>query len=365
MRIGMLGGCGDMGSRAVELLALQDDVEQVLVLDRDEAAGRRLQAAFPRVEAATIDADDHDALVASLRGLDAVASALGPFYRFEVPLASAALEAGVDYVSICDDHAAATQVLGLDGAATERGVAILTGLGWTPGLTNLAARRLHDELGGLDAVRVYWAGASSDAVGRAVVLHTLYAFDGDVPVAREGLLQQVRAGSGREPVRFPAPLGLVETSYLGHPEPVTMPRFLKGVRRVDLKGGLAERPLNSLGRTASRLGLTRTHARRERLAGLLHPVLPALERLVGAAPPASAWRVDGVYGGEHRSLWGQGRMRDLTGVPLACGALLLARGEIGRTGVFAPEADGVPHQRLWDMLALHGISAEDPGRTAP
>jgi hypothetical protein len=31
------------------------------------------------------------------------ASALGPFYRFETEFVGAAIEAGVDYTSVCDD----------------------------------------------------------------------------------------------------------------------------------------------------------------------------------------------------------------------------------------------------------------------
>ncbi len=356
----MLGGAGDMGSRAAEVLAHEEDVTEVVILDRDTDAAGEVADRYPGTTVAALDATDHAATVAALTGLDAVASALGPFYRFEVPMASAAIEAGVPYVSICDDHQAATGVLELDDAARRREVAVLTGLGWTPGLTNLAARRLHDELGGLDAVRIFWAGAAADATGHAVLLHTLYAFDGYVPVSREGMVQLVPAGSGREPVDFPDPLGTVETSYLGHPEPVTLPRHLDGLRRVDLKGGLAERPLDRLAAGVSRVGLTRTHARRERLAAVLEPLLPAIESLLGPTRAASAWRVDGVRDGEARSLWGQGRMRDLTGVPLACGALLLARGEISRVGAFAPEADGVPHQRLWNLLAHHDITAAPP-----
>jgi lysine 6-dehydrogenase len=360
MRIGVLGGSGDMGSRAVKVLAQQDDVEEVVVLDRDAVGGRALADALHGVRVAEVDAEDHRGLVAALRGLDAVAGALGPFYRFEVPVATAAIEAGVPYVSICDDHDAAAAVLELDAPARERGVPVLTGLGWTPGLTNLAARRLYDELGGLDAVRVFWAGASSDSTGRAVVLHTLHAFDGHVPRVRGGLVEQVPAGSALEPVAFPPPLGVVETCHLGHPEPVTLPRFLGGLRRVDLKGGLVERPLNGLGRAVASAGLTRTHRRRERLAGVLQALLPTLESIIGAAPPVSGWRVDGAYEGRRGSLWGHGRMRDLTGIPLACGALLLARDEIERVGVFAPEADGVPHARLWELLAAHGVVAEVP-----
>jgi lysine 6-dehydrogenase len=357
VRIGVLGGAGDMGARAVEVLAGRDEVDEVVVLDRDRQGAERLAAELPGVRAAVLDAEDHAGVVAAIAGLDAVASALGPFYRFEVPMALAAIEAGVPYVSICDDHDATAAVLDLDVRARDAGVTVLTGLGWTPGLTNLAARELHDELGGLDAVRVFWGATASDSSGHAVVLHTMHVFDGYVPTVRDGITELVRAGSAREPVRFPAPLGTIEVAAVGHPEPVTLPRFLPGLRRVDLKGGLAEGFLNRLVRGLSGAHLLATDARRRRLARVIEPLLPSLERF---SPPyaASAWRVDAAADGRTASRWGLGHMADLTGTPLAVGALLLASGELAAPGVLAPEAEAVPHARLRELLAEHGVISQ-------
>jgi lysine 6-dehydrogenase len=357
MRIGVLGGCGDMGARTVEVLAERDEVDEVLVLDRDRQRGEQLSADLPGVTFAVLDADDARELGPLLRGLDAVASALGPFYRYERPLAEAAIAAGVPYASICDDHDAAASVLQLDAAARVAGVTLLTGIGWTPGLTNLAVRRLYDEFGGLDAARVFWGATASDSSGHAVVLHTMYAFEGYVPVVRDGTTEQVRAGSGRESVAFPAPLGRVETFYVGHPEPVTLPRFLPGLRRVELKGGLAEGYLNGLVRTLSRAHLVTTHARRQRIARVVEPLLPALERF-SPEYAASAWRVEGAHQGRTGALWGLGHMADLTGTPLAVGALFLATGQITAPGVIAAEAEAVPHAHVWKLLEEYGITAQ-------
>jgi lysine 6-dehydrogenase len=357
MRIGVLGGCGDMGSRAVEVLADRAEVDEVLILDRDRSRGEELAADLPGVRFVFVDADDRASVVETLRGLDAVAGALGPFYRFERPLAEAAIEAGVPYVSICDDHDATASVLQLDERARQAGVTVLTGLGWTPGLTNLAVRHLYDEFGGLDAARVFWGATASDSAGHAVVLHTMHVFEGYVPVVRDGITEQVRAGTGREPVVFPSPLGRVETCFVGHPEPVTLARFLPGLRRVELKGGLAEGYLNGLVRTLSRARLLATHTRRVRVAKVVEPLLPTLERF---SPDfaASAWRVEGAYRGRTGAMWGLGHMADLTGTPLAIGALLLATGDISAPGVIAPESDEVPHEQVWKLLEEYGVLRE-------
>ncbi|MFN3591658.1 MAG: hypothetical protein ACK4TG_05680, partial [Thermaurantiacus sp.] len=72
----------------------------------------------------------------------------------------AAIEAGVPYVSLCDDYDAAQAVLELDLLAKEKGVTVITGLGWTPGLSNVLARRAADQLDEVDEIHVAWAGSA-------------------------------------------------------------------------------------------------------------------------------------------------------------------------------------------------------------
>ena len=71
--------------------------------------------------------------------------------------------------------------------------------------------------------------------GLAVILHTLHIFTGKVVSFQDGEFIEVQAGSGKEIVAFPAPLGKITVFHLGHPEPVTLPRYLPGVRRLPSK----------------------------------------------------------------------------------------------------------------------------------
>ncbi|MGQ9709592.1 MAG: saccharopine dehydrogenase NADP-binding domain-containing protein, partial [Anaerolineae bacterium] len=115
MNIIVLGGAGDMGSQALETLAHCPDVRRITIADRNvagaEALARRLAGVGPEIVVRPMDARNYADVVEALRGHDIAASALGPFYRFEAPLVRAAIEAGVDYVSICDDWIAAKQVI--------------------------------------------------------------------------------------------------------------------------------------------------------------------------------------------------------------------------------------------------------------
>ncbi|MGE5576995.1 MAG: saccharopine dehydrogenase C-terminal domain-containing protein, partial [Syntrophothermus sp.] len=161
-------------------------------------------------------------------------------------------------------------------------------------------------------------------------------------------------------VSFPAPLENVTVYHLGHPEPVTIPRFIKGVKVVTLKGGLTEPFLNRLAVGIARMRLTNTKRKKDVVGGIIKATLPALEKLGKPGIPISGMRVDvkGLYKGKPRHMVykAANHMNNLTGVPLAVGALMLGRGQIKRKGVFAPEAEGAVDPDLFlTELAERGV----------
>ena len=372
MRFVVFGGAGDMGRRAARELAVTPGVERVTLADRNRAAAEAVRdrlAADPavrcRIEAVAVDALDAGAAAALMRQHDVAVGAAGPFYLLEEPLARAALAARRPYVSLCDDHDAARRVLALDEEARAAGVTILTGLGWTPGLSNLCVRHAAGRLDRVEAAHIAWAGSSADSEGWAVVLHTMHIFSGRVTTYAAGRWQEVPAGSEPERVAFPAPLGTVTVFHVGHPEPVTLPRFLPGLREVRLKGGLTEPLLNRLAVLFGRLGITASHRRRQRLAAVLKPLLPLLERLGPPPVPASGLTVRVRGTRERRPVeWtyaATGPMAALTAVPLALGALWLAQGRAGAPGVLAPEAEGGPEpEAFFRQLERRGVRVRRP-----
>jgi uncharacterized protein YbjT (DUF2867 family) len=95
MKIIVLGGAGDMASRTVRELAAEPEVTAVTVADCNLEAARRLASDLgAKVSAVGVDANDHDALLAAIRGHDAAASGIGPFYRYEARVAQAAITPG-------------------------------------------------------------------------------------------------------------------------------------------------------------------------------------------------------------------------------------------------------------------------------
>lgn len=362
MRFIVLGGAGDMGNEAVRTLARYPGAEEVMVADLDAESARRLanELGGP-ARACRLDVLDHGALVDAIRGYDVALGFVGPFVYFEGRLVKAAVEAKTNYVSIADDFEAARDALALDEAAREAGVTVITGLGNCPGLTNLLAKKGALSLDSARRVNISWFGGADDAGGYANYRHAVHIFCGRVPSFLGGQETLVRSGSGKEVVEFPAPCGRLPVYHTGHAEPVTLPRNMPQLQEVTLKGGIWPGWLARTGILLVRAGLVRGERSQKFWADFFYRVLP---RLPKGKCTLSGFRIDvwGEKGGEEAHVWHAGidRMKRITSIPAALGAIMIAKGEVKERGVFAPEAVIDPDVML-SRLQQYDIRIESHG----
>ena len=61
---------------------------------------------------------------------------------------------------------------------------------------------------------------------------------GRIPPYLNGKLEYVEGGTGEEIATFLEPLGVCKVRYVGHPQPITIPRYIEGVKKVVIKGAL-------------------------------------------------------------------------------------------------------------------------------
>ena len=371
MKYIVLGGAGDMGSRAVEDLADSDGVTRVTIADRDveraHVIADRLRSAPAEVDATRVDADDHAGLVDAMRGYDVAASALGPFFKFERKLATAAIEAGVDYASVCDEWEAAEDVLdNVDARAREAGRMVITGLGASPGVSNVGIRHLADQLDQVRKAEIYVYQPLDAGGGEAVLRHMLHIMTGDVTVWRGSRRLSVKACSEQRRVDFPE-FGTIDLWNMGHAEPVTVPRFMPDIEEVGFFMGY--------GRGARALvwpALANVFASPRRVDFTVKALTKLDSMLDSGAPPGiGAVRLDvwGTRDGreEHRLLCGVGQMRDVTGVSLSVGTQMLSRRELttSEPGVYAPEGC-LAAAAFIERMRAKGLDAyEDVAMTRP
>jgi lysine 6-dehydrogenase len=360
MEVIVLGGAGDMGSRAVEDLAMSESVRRVTIADRNVSAAREIVARMAgqgaEVDVRRIDANNHHELVEAMRGYDVAASALGPFHLFETKLVRAAVEAGVDYASVCDEWEAARAAIDqFSEEAREKGVTIITGLGASPGISNVGVRYHTQQLDKTRRVDVYVYQPLNAGGGEAVVRHMLHIISGQVVAWRQGRRVLVPACSEEHVVEFPR-FGPIKVWNVGHSEPETVPRFIPGIEEVNFFMGFGRG--SGLFIWPAKLGLFASRRLRDAMAR----VISFIERVTSEEPAVAAVRVDawGEVAGEevHRIACGIGRMREATGLSLSVGTLMLARGQLltEEGGVYAPEACLDP-QKFIAYMSAKGIKA--------
>lgn len=341
MKVVALGGAGVMGRFGVKDLVSKESVEEVLIADYDLAEAEALARELgEKCRARQVDANDHAGMVEVVRGYDVAMGTIGPFYKYEKKVASACIEAGVNYVSICDDYDAAAAFLELDDAAKKAGVTAISGVGWTPGITNVFARLGVDQLDEVDEIATAWACDPADTAGKAVTLHYIHAVTGMIPSYIDGRMQNIPAGTGLEKLTFPPSVGECNIFHAGHPEPVTIPRYINA-RSVTLKGGLTDPFLVGITNVLVKLRLTNTERKKDLMGALFNALLPYLENIGKPPVTCSACRTDitGRKDGKwtHLAYGAAAHMDMLTCLPCSIVVQMVGEGLITEKGAMAPE----------------------------
>lgn len=243
-KIVVLGGAGAMGSMAVKDLALNERFDEIIIADMDEQLVNELatEVNSDLVSTALIDVTNHEALVALLKDAEVVINFVGPFYKYAPMIINACVESKTNYVDICDDYDAAEEILKLDEKVKEAGITVLTGMGTSPGITNILAKMGMDELDVTEEIDTIWVMGESET-GSAILYHVFHCGTGVVPGYEAGEKIDIipfHEGNAVD-VDFPEPLGTVRVYDIGHPEPITIPHFYPEVKKVTNKGALLPR----------------------------------------------------------------------------------------------------------------------------
>jgi saccharopine dehydrogenase-like NADP-dependent oxidoreductase len=217
-------------------LIAKPEVGQVILADR-MIDRDRLEATLrqnPKLKAEEIDVTDYEALVGLIKGKALVINCVGPFYKYGVSPMKAAIEAGTNYVDICDDADVIQEAFALDKAAKEAGVSICLGCGNSPGFSNALIKHTADKLDEVAEIRILVGIGLGGGFGRAVLYHIFHCLMESNLQFIDGRLQTPNDW-GMEEIDFGEPIGRQQAFYFGHPEPVTLPRYIKGIKKVVFK----------------------------------------------------------------------------------------------------------------------------------
>ncbi len=360
-KVAVLGGGGAVGSIAAKTLASSGVFSEITVADVNMGAARKVvkEAEGARVSAREFEAERPDSIRKAISGSTVVLNCVGPFYKYGPVILKTVIEAGINYVDVCDDFDATEALLDMGEQAKKAGVSALIGMGSSPGVANVLAKFCADSLlDQVESVDIYHAHGGEKIEGAAVVKHRIHSMKMGIPMFLNGQFTTVKLfeDSGRaleEEAEFQN-VGTYRVYAYPHPETITLPRYLKGVKRVTNLGLVLPPAYAELIKGMVRLEVTDEQP----LEVQGHKVIPLefavafilaqrekLMKEAGITEPMGCLKivVKGYKnGGKHTYVFsmssrGQG-MGEGTGIPAAIGAIIMATGKIKEKGVLPPEA---------------------------
>ena len=358
MRALIIGGVGGMGQGVARDLIKQEQVKSVILADLFPDP-QRLSTKLrenEKTELVKMDVNDHESMVKAFKEVNVVINTAGPFYKTAVPVAKAAVEAKVNYIDICDDYEG-TEILfnsEIDNLAREAGITVLTGMGSDPGTNNVLVKWYADRLDEVDDIYLYWVVSIAELAGAAWD-HSLHMTLGKIPQYINGELVYVEGGTEVVAEQFLDPLGTCHVRYVGHPQPLTLPKYIKGVKNVIIKGALIPLWVDEMIKEQKDTGFLGTEPVDIKgvqvtpydLALKLWETIPEGR---DNGPQSSGLKVivNGKRNGNQVTYTADmvGRMAPGTGLPASIASLMMDAGDVTVTGVVAPEGCIDPHKFL-------------------
>ena len=244
LKIAALGGCGGMGAIAIQTLLKNDhffDEITVVDIDFDRANHFVQRCNDQRLHAKQMDITDKKALYNLLKPIDIVINTVGPYYRLGLPVLKTAIDAKCNYIDLNDDWKPTVDMLSLDSEAKQAGITAVIGVGASPGISNMLAVKAMNRLdevenlitgwgsGGKRLPYLFWANqASSGGSYGAAIDHLLKQLTGKICIRKDNQFQDCTPFQ-KQSIHYPES-GLIHAYTVGHPEPVTLPRFRPEIR---------------------------------------------------------------------------------------------------------------------------------------
>ncbi len=296
----VLLGMGAVGIRAARQLVATDGLDRLTLVHHDRAKLAEITDALnspSRVESIVWGRGAGPPPPEALADADVIVLTMPKGHR---PTAEVALERSVHVVSVSDEVEEVRGLLALDAEARERGVSIVIGAAFAPGLSCLLARHAASAFDTVEEVHVASIGTGGPACARrhhAALSETAVDW-------RDGAWRRRRGGSGRELCWFPDPVGGADCYRAARPDALLLVPAFPGVTRVTARMGATRRdrltawlPMLRKPHPEGMLGAVRVEVRGRRGVGHGVEVYGALDRPAVAAGTvasvAAAWTTDG------------------------------------------------------------------------
>ncbi len=222
-------GVGAVGARAARQLLALGPLDDLAVVDPETSRREAVVASLGRpVSVGT----DLESVMTTVRGpTTAVVLACPPGDHRR--LAEVALQAGASVVSVSDSADDVAALLELDGVARAKGLSVVVGAGFSPGLSCVLAAYAARSFEKVDEIHVARVGVGGPACARQ---HQA-ASRARAQEWADGEWVTPRPGSGRLLCWFPDPIGGLDCYRGAFAEPLLLAPAFPGVHRVTSRYG--------------------------------------------------------------------------------------------------------------------------------
>ncbi len=216
-------GAGAVATRLARQLVSTDAVERVIL--RNGRSDRVLKVAEALGDLAVVDRSDY------LDPVDADVVVLAGPNRSQLEGAQTFLRRNQNLVTTTDSVSVVRALLGLDTEARERGVTVVVGAGFAPGLSCVLASHVAGWFDSVDEIHIAKAGTGGPSCARQ---HHL-ALGGMAVDWHEGAWHQRHGGSGRELCWFPDPIGGQDCYRAALPDALLIQPAFPNARRIAVR----------------------------------------------------------------------------------------------------------------------------------
>lgn len=374
----ILIGAGMMGQAIAYNLSLRNEVEQIVVADRDRARAARIAERLrdTRIVPRRLDVSAPGAVREMMNGCSVAISAVP--YFLNLSLAQAAVESGVSFCDLGGNNRIVAGELALDARAKQAGVTVIPDCGLAPGLVNILAAAAVEDLDDVESVSIRVGGLPQHPrppLGYQIVFspHGLInEYMEPSTVLRDGEVVTVPSLTEREEISFPPPYEKLEAFHTSGGSS-TLPQTMHGrVRNLEYKTIRYPGHLDKVKAMAD-LGFFDNDPQEVDGVDIVPRVLAVhllREHLSFDEPDVILLRVSarGTVDGHPREIryemidnydvsTGLSAMMRTTGFPIAQIAFMLATGEITARGAL-PQETCVPTQGFLAGLMEHGLRIE-------
>jgi len=350
MKVAVLGAGGTIAPAIVQDLAASDEIEELLLLDVDEARAQHVASLHGEAKAsaartdARAPASDPGSLARALEGWDILVNSAS--YRVNLDAMAACLHAGCHYLDLGGLYWMTSLQLDLDRQFRRQGLLAVLGIGSAPGKTNLMAKVAVDALHPgdaatdgaapqIDSVHVFAAGRDLDPPPGFSVPYALQTLLDELTmkpiVLRDGRPEEIEPLSDGGEVEFGEPIGTGRTIHTIHSELRTFGDSF-GCREASFRLCLSPDLLAEL---RALTGASEAEVRRRAAEARPPSAHTVSVHLIEASTAGRGARVRAVT--EPMEEWGLGGGIVSTAAPVAAAARLLARGSLDARGSLPPE----------------------------